>query len=412
MKKIIIGIGAVLISISSIISVYAEEVEGLHEKLNALFIENNFSEEVFERLEKERDERFNAGWDSYYEGLCRSRTAKYDTEEEEYEYRYNSGKLDFNNGVLITILSTCRYANQYADNGNFKYLFSNNTYWSVFSKAGIYDEFKIDNDGNRIYDMSKKFNINYGGIIIPKEAVEFMKEQSKIEEFLLGKNIKKIDDIKIFNIGRTFMFMYFRNNNDEYLIKLHDGSGTGKILLPNIKLYELYNAKEVMNSFGDDSYIQKTKPTYTTEAEALQSQGLLNGTENGLDLLKPLTRAEAATILLRAMGQSTDTSETVQTFSDVPSDKWYYGATQNAYKLGLINGVGDNKFAPDDSVTAVQFSTMVLRAANAGEFDWQQAVNILIEKGIITEEQSETMDFFARCDMAKIIYEAKQNNLF
>ena len=182
--------------------------------------------------------------------------------------------------------------------------------------------------------------------------------------------------------------------------------------LPNIELNTIYKIKDVFNQDNNWTYVSKTKPTYTAEAEALQSQGLLNGTENGLDLLKPLTRAEAATILLRAMGQSTDTSETVQTFSDVPSDKWYYGATQNAYKLGLINGVGDNKFSPDDSVTAVQFSTMVLRAANTGEFDWQQAVNILIEKGIITKEQSETMDFFARCDMAKIIYEAKQNNLF
>ena len=79
MKKIIIGIGAVLISISSIISVYAEEVEGLHEKLNALFIENNFSQDVFERLENEYDKEFNSGWDSYYEGLYRSRAAKYDT---------------------------------------------------------------------------------------------------------------------------------------------------------------------------------------------------------------------------------------------------------------------------------------------------------------------------------------------
>ena len=411
MKKIITGISAVLISISSIISVYAEEVEGLHEKLNALFIENNFSQDVFERLEKERDERFNAGWDSYYEGLCRSRTAKYDTEEEEYEYRYNSGKPDFNNGVLITLLSTYKYANQYTDNGNFKYLFSNNTYWSVFNKRGISDSFDVDNNGQYIHDMRKQLNVSYF-TNMNEDSMNFLRNETNINNMLINIGENKISDMKIISLSGNVLCLYIVGDNNEYIMKLYDSDRAGHKRLPNVELNTIYKIKDVFNQDNNWAYVSKIKPTYTTEAEALQSQGLLNGTENGLDLLKPLTRAEAATILLRAMRQSTDTSETVQTFSDVPSDKWYYGATQNAYKLGLINGVGDNKFAPEDSVTAVQFSTMVLRAANTGEFDWQQAVNILIEKGIITKEQSETMDFFARCDMAKIIYEAKQNNLF
>lgn len=411
MKKIIIGIGAVLISISSIISVYAEEVEGLHEKLNALFIENNFSQDVFERLEKERDERFNAGWDSYYEGLCRSRTAKYDTEEKEYEYRYNSGKPDFNNGVLITLLSTYKYANQYTDSGNFKYLFSNNTYWSVFNKRGISDSFDVDNNGQYIHNIEKQLNVTYF-TNMNEDSMNFLRNETNINNMLINIGENKISDMKIISLSGNVLCLYIVGDNNEYIMKLYDSDRAGHKRLPNVELNTIYKIKDVFNQDNNWAYVSQTKPTYTTETEALQSQGLLNGTENGLDLLKPLTRAEAATILLRAMGQSTDTSETVQTFSDVPSDKWYYGATQNAYKLGLINGVGDNKFAPDDSVTAVQFSTMVLRAANTGEFDWQQAVNILIEKGIITEEQSETMDFFARCDMAKIIYEAKQNNLF
>ena len=411
MKKIIIGISAVLISISSIISAYAEEVEGLHEKLNALFIENNFSEEVFERLEKERDERFNAGWDSYYEGLCRSRTAKYDTEEEEYEYRYNSGKPDFNNGVLITLLSTCRYANQYAESGNFKYLFSNNTYWSVFNKRGISDSFDVDNNGQYIHDIEKQLNVTYF-TNMNEDSMNFLRNETNINNMLINIGENKISDMKIISLSGNVLCLYIVGDNNEYIMKLYDSDRARHKRLPNIELNTIYKIRDVFNQDNNWVYVSQTKPTYTTEAETLQSQGLLKGTENGLDLLKPLTRAEAATILLRAMGQSTGTTETVQTFSDVPSDKWYYGATQNAYKLGLINGVGDNKFSPDDSVTAVQFSTMVLRAANTGEFDWQQAVNILIEKGIITKEQSETMDFFARCDMAKIIYEAKQNNLF
>ena len=130
-------------------------------------------------------------------------------------------------------------------------------------------------------------------------------------------------------------------------------------------------------------------------------------------MLKPLTRVEAATMLLRAMGKETEAAVgQTQTFSDVLSSHWGFGAVENAYSLGLIKGMGENIFAPDEPVTAVQFATMVLRAGNEAEFNWEEAINILIEKGIITEENSKTMDFFTRGDMAKIIYEARNNGLF
>lgn len=155
-----------------------------------------------------------------------------------------------------------------------------------------------------------------------------------------------------------------------------------------------------------------TKDLYQSEAESLQSEGLLKGTDKGLDLLKPLTRAEAATMLIRAMGHPEVTENTVMTFSDVSSEYWGFGAIENAYSLGLVNGVGDGKFAPEQNVTAPQFATMILRAANAGEFDWEKAVEIMVEQGILTKEETETMDFFTRGDIAKMIYEARENNLF
>jgi len=91
---------------------------------------------------------------------------------------------------------------------------------------------------------------------------------------------------------------------------------------------------------------------------------------------------------------------------------WGYGAAMKAQKLGIVNGVGNNSFAPDDKVTATQFATMVLRAANTIDFDWTTALDMIIEQGIITEENAKTMDLFTRGDMAKIIYEARAKGLF
>lgn len=154
---------------------------------------------------------------------------------------------------------------------------------------------------------------------------------------------------------------------------------------------------DVMNS---------VKLVFEAEALELQAKGLLNGNENGLDLLKPLTRIEAATMLLRALGESTYNEATTQTFADVPTSHWGYGAAENAYSLGLIKGVGYNLFAPDDMVTGPQFATMVLRAGKYAEFNWEEALDILITEGIISAEDASTMDFFTRGDMAKIIYES------
>ena len=163
---------------------------------------------------------------------------------------------------------------------------------------------------------------------------------------------------------------------------------------------------------GLQRYVLTEKEVYQAEAESLQAEGFLKGTEKGLDLLKPLTRVEAATMLLRAMGEPETTESAVMTFSDVSTEHWGYGAVENAYRLGLVNGVGDGKFAPEENVTAPQFATMILRAADTEEFNWEQAVDIMIEQGILTKEETTTMDFFTRGDMAKMIYEARENNLF
>ena len=137
------------------------------------------------------------------------------------------------------------------------------------------------------------------------------------------------------------------------------------------------------------------------------------GNEKGLDLLKPLTRIEAATMLLRAMGESTEPTDIqIQTFEDVSAAHWGFGAAEKAYALGIIKGMGNGVFAPDDKVTATQFATMILRAGNYEEFDWTKALEILINDGIITAENATTMDLFTRGDMAKIIYEAREKGFF
>ena len=200
------------------------------------------------------------------------------------------------------------------------------------------------------------------------------------------------------------------------------GNDESEECIPQIQEYTLYPAQEVIEALAshdgsDWNYRQliardmvQTKPIYTTEAQSLQEEGLLNGNENGLDLLKPLTRIEATAILVRAMGlENTQTSATSY-FADIQSDNWGAKYANIAKDKGITTGVGDDLFAPNDTITASQFATLILR--NMGENpDWQTAINTFVERGLITSEQAEKMDLFTRGDMAKIIYETQQRGL-
>jgi len=46
-------------------------------------------------------------------------------------------------------------------------------------------------------------------------------------------------------------------------------------------------------------------------------------------------------------------------FKDVPKNEWYYSYVNWASENGIVNGVSDNEFAPDASVTREQIAVML-----------------------------------------------------
>ncbi|WP_170119382.1 S-layer homology domain-containing protein [Tumebacillus permanentifrigoris] len=72
-----------------------------------------------------------------------------------------------------------------------------------------------------------------------------------------------------------------------------------------------------------------------------------------------LTRAEAVTLLVRALGLQPQASTA---FTDVPANAWFAGNVGAAVKAGLVNGVGNGQFAPDELVDRNQAATMIYNA--------------------------------------------------
>lgn len=75
---------------------------------------------------------------------------------------------------------------------------------------------------------------------------------------------------------------------------------------------------------------------------------------------RALTRAEAATILVRVLGLK-NTYSNIPYFYDIPYNHWAKKDIEIAIQHGLMVGVGNNRFAPDESLTREEMATLLSR---------------------------------------------------
>ena len=96
--------------------------------------------------------------------------------------------------------------------------------------------------------------------------------------------------------------------------------------------------------------------------EELYNLGVIEG--YGSDRFGPyktLTRAEACTMVVRAMIEDDLIySSNSNYFNDVSRDSWYRAYVDTAYRNDLMHGHGHNRFDPNSEVTYIQFATIVL----------------------------------------------------
>lgn len=99
-----------------------------------------------------------------------------------------------------------------------------------------------------------------------------------------------------------------------------------------------------------------------TAIAELSSRGILTGYEDGTFRPEnPVTRAEAAAVVVRLMGYETD--EPASVYSDVGKDFWGRPFIMAATREGVLDGMGNGKFAPQEQVTYYQFVKMLVCAA-------------------------------------------------
>ena len=111
------------------------------------------------------------------------------------------------------------------------------------------------------------------------------------------------------------------------------------------------------------------------EVVYVYENGLMNGVENNQFAPNTATnRAMLATILYRLAGEP-DVSGDLP-FTDVAAGTWYTDAVLWAAQNGIVNGLGENTFAPMNTLTREQLVTMLYRYAEAEGYDVSAAADL------------------------------------
>lgn len=111
---------------------------------------------------------------------------------------------------------------------------------------------------------------------------------------------------------------------------------------------------------------------FSTAAEKLKILGIMTGDESSnFNSDSSLTRAQAATILIRVLGAEAEAKAytVAGNFSDVNSDHWAVSYINFANNQGIIKGKSDGTFGPNDNVTHAQLVAMSIRSLGYSDSD-------------------------------------------
>lgn len=88
--------------------------------------------------------------------------------------------------------------------------------------------------------------------------------------------------------------------------------------------------------------------------------GLLRGSDGKLDPTGLLTRAQLATVIVRAFGATAEAD--LSGFTDVKAEDWYYSALAKAKGMAVMNGTSGSTMSPDRPISRQEVFVLLARA--------------------------------------------------
>ena len=157
---------------------------------------------------------------------------------------------------------------------------------------------------------------------------------------------------------------------------------------------------------------------YNAMADGLTQMGLLKGTGaaygSGYELERQALRVEGLVMFIRLLGEENAalTSTAVNPFADSPSwaDRYLAYAYEKGYTTGIgTNAAGQLMFGPNNTISAGEYMTFVLRALGYSEsgtnpdFNWQNAMDAAVAYGVIRQSEAALLSGSSFC-RAQVVY--------
>lgn len=146
--------------------------------------------------------------------------------------------------------------------------------------------------------------------------------------------------------------------------KTYKASSDNTLLIEDVRekltVTVTFQEKAWQNPFTDVSKYA----TYYKAVQFVYEEGLFNGTSaTKFEPDTTMTRAMFVTVLGRLAGVNVDNYKT-SSFSDVATGQWYSEYVEWASSIGLVEGYGNGKFGPNDSITHAQMYVLMERYAD------------------------------------------------
>lgn len=222
-----------------------------------------------------------------------------------------------------------------------------------------------------------------GGTVTPSTTVKT--ESAKNGSFAISdKNAKAGDTVKVTpkaNNGYVVDQVVVTDRNGKTVEVKANSDGTYSFVMPAkaaqpVTVKVTFKEEEQVHVCPSEKYTDvNTAAWYHEGVDFAIENKLMVGT--GADTFAPdatTTRAMVVTILYRLEGEPAVTKDIK--FGDVPAGTWYTDAVNWAAANGIVNGYGDGKFGPDDTITREQMAAILYRYASYKGYSVSDLANL------------------------------------
>ncbi|WP_294550718.1 S-layer homology domain-containing protein [uncultured Pseudoflavonifractor sp.] len=214
-------------------------------------------------------------------------------------------------------------------------------------------------------------------LIQDNATMDILAYSNKMEALIPVGTLSEGDDLMA-------MLMPFPDlpQDGEYLVQYTDGSGVThpvawSLVTPGKVYYLAAEAGAYAIAAADEAFSDVPEDFWGEEAVTFAAaRGLFQGVGDGrFDPNGTMTRSMLVTVLGRLAGIDPADYSGENAFSDVDPDAWYGPYVAWAAATGVVQGVGGDRFAPEDPITREQLCTMLARYLDSDGIELPELAN-------------------------------------